>query len=88
MSCLKGRTEKLNELSPFTDGMAYAPAGSAPIQIVSALKSNDLENLAKGDFQRAVTLRSAIMPLRRSVVVFPGNDVVPTDLPLSRADPP
>jgi hypothetical protein len=36
-SGLKGRTEKLNELSPFTDGMAYAPAGSASCQIVSAL---------------------------------------------------
>src|SRR5712691_6787602 len=36
-SCLKERTEKLNELSPFTDGMAYAPAGSASSQIVSAL---------------------------------------------------
>src|SRR4029077_4816298 len=28
------------------------------------------ENLAKGDFQRAVTLRSLITPLRRSVVFF------------------
>ena len=88
------------------DGMAYALAGSASSQIVSALihginewpksrempayenvrdwqillqgrKSNDPENLAKGDFQKAVTLRSAITPLRRSVVVFPRNDVVP-----------
>jgi hypothetical protein len=33
VSCLKGRTEKLNELSPLTDGMAYAPAGSASSQI-------------------------------------------------------
>src|SRR5437899_8819619 len=40
-------------------------------------KSNDPENLAKGDFrrakgdfQRAVTMRGAITPLRRSVVVF------------------
>ena len=40
-------------------------------------KSNDPENLAKGDFQRAVTLRSAITSLRRSVVVFPRTDVVP-----------
>jgi hypothetical protein len=88
------------------DGMAYALAGSASSQIVSALihginewpksrempayenvrdwqillqgrKSNDPENLAKGDFQKAVTLRSAITPLRRSVVVFPRNDVFP-----------
>src|SRR6266536_5647788 len=40
-------------------------------------KSNDPENLAKGDFQRAVTLRSAVTPLRRSVVIFPRNDLVP-----------
>jgi hypothetical protein len=40
-------------------------------------KSNDPENLAKGDFQRAITLRSPITPLSRSVVVFPRNDVVP-----------
>jgi hypothetical protein len=40
-------------------------------------KSNDPENLAKGDFQRAVTLRSATTPLRRFVVGFPRNDVVP-----------
>ena len=40
-------------------------------------KSKDPENLAKGDFQRAATLRSAITPLRRSVVVFSRNDVVP-----------
>ena len=82
--------------------MAYALAGSASSQIVSALihginewpksrempayenvrdwqillqgrKSNDPENLAKGDFQKAVTLRSAITPLRRSVVVFRGT---------------
>src|SRR5439155_9341968 len=32
-------------------------------------KSNDPENLAKGDFQRAVTLRSVVTPLRSSVVV-------------------
>ena len=44
-------------------------------------KLNDPENLAKGDFQRAVTLRSAITPLRRSVVVFPRNDVVPLTSP-------
>ena len=40
-------------------------------------KSNEPENLAKGDFQRAVTLRSPIPPLRGSVVVFPRNHVVP-----------
>src|SRR5882757_3527332 len=40
-------------------------------------KSNDPENLAKDDFRRAATLRSAITPLRRSVVVLPKNDVVP-----------
>ncbi len=40
-------------------------------------KSNDPENLAKGDFQRAVTSRSVVTPLRRSVVVFPRNDLVP-----------
>src|SRR5438034_5373780 len=40
-------------------------------------KSNEPENLAKGDFQRAVTSRSVVTPLRRSVVVFPRNDLVP-----------
>jgi hypothetical protein len=87
------------------DGMAYALAGSASSQIVSALihginewpksrempayenvrdwqillqsrKSNDPKNLAKGDFQKTVALRSAITLLRRSVAVFPRNDVV------------
>jgi hypothetical protein len=37
VSCLKGRTEKLNELSPFTDGMPYAPPVRQSSQIVSAL---------------------------------------------------
>ena len=37
VSCLKGRTAKLNELSPFMDGMAYALAGSHRPRIVSAL---------------------------------------------------
>jgi hypothetical protein len=41
---------------------------------------SDPENLAKGDFQSAVTLRSAITLLRSSVVVFPKNDVVPSQL--------
>jgi hypothetical protein len=44
VSCLKGRTEKLDELSPFTDGMAYAPAGSASSQIVSALGSVEIQD--------------------------------------------
>src|SRR5256885_7740281 len=51
-------------------------------------KLNDPENLAKGDFQRAVTLRSAITPLRRSVVVFPRNDVVLTSPRATRVSVP
>ena len=40
-------------------------------------KSNDSKNLAKVDFQTTLMLKGAVVPIGRSVVVFPRNDVVP-----------
>jgi hypothetical protein len=44
---------------------------------VAKVENRTTPNLAKVDFQAALTLQSAVASIRRPVVVFLRNDVVP-----------